>query len=100
MWKRDSCTIWYMIVESTIQIDVPPSTVWEVFTDAARWPEWTESVERVTPLDGDGISIGRRFEIKQPRFPKVVWQVTDVVPGVSWSWTAHGAGATTVASHE
>ena len=89
-----------MIVESAIEIDAPPATVWAVFSDVERWPEWTESVDSVTRLDGPGLAIGRRFEIKQPRFPKVVWTVTDLEPGVSWSWLAHGPGASTVAVHE
>jgi hypothetical protein len=51
-------------------------------------------------LDGPGIEAGKRFEIKQPRFPKVVWEVTDVERGVSWTWRQRSPGGTTLASHE
>jgi uncharacterized membrane protein len=98
--SADMCTIWYMIVDSRVEIEAPAAAVWDVFTDVERWPEWTASVERIVPLDGPGIEVGKRFEIKQPRLPKLVWEVTDVDPGVSWSWRQRGPGSTTIASHE
>ena len=75
------CTIWYMITDSSVDIDAPASLVWDVFSDVERWPEWTASVTRLVALDGPGIAVGKRFEIKQPRMPKLVWEVTEVVPG-------------------
>jgi hypothetical protein len=51
-------------------------------------------------LDGPGIEVGNRFEIKQPRFPKLVWEVTEVDPGRSWTWRQRSPGGTTFASHE
>jgi uncharacterized membrane protein len=89
-----------MITVSSIEIDAPAPVVWDVFTDVERWPEWTASVERVVPLDGPGIAVGKRFEIKQPRLPKLVWEVTEVDPGVSWTWRERTPGGTTLASHE
>jgi uncharacterized membrane protein len=89
-----------MITDSSIEVDAPATVVWDVFTDVERWPGWTASVERIAPLDGPGIEIGRRFEIKQPRLPKLVWEVTDVDPGVSWTWRQRSPGGTTLASHE
>ena len=62
-----------MITERSIEIEAPAAVVWSVFTDAERWPEWTASVDSVVALDGPGIAVGRRFEIKQPRFPRLVW---------------------------
>jgi hypothetical protein len=44
--------------------------------------------------------VGNRFEIKQPRLPNVVWEVTEVDPGISWTWRQRSPGATTCASHE
>jgi uncharacterized protein YndB with AHSA1/START domain len=88
-----------MITESGVQIDAPASLVWEVFTDVERWPEWTASVTRLVALDGPGLAVGKRFEIKQPRMPKLVWEVTDVVPGKSWTWVQRSPGGTTSALH-
>ena len=82
-----------MITDSSIEIDAPAATVWDVFTDVERWSEWTASIERIVPLDGAGIEVGKRFEIKQPRMPKLVWEVTEVDPGASWTWRQRSPGA-------
>lgn len=87
------------MTDSSIEIDAPPAIVWDVFADVVRWPEWTASVTKIVPLDGAGIEPGKRFEITQPRLPKVVWQVTEVDHGTSWTWRQHSPGATTSASH-
>lgn len=89
-----------MIVDSSIEVEAPASTVWDVFTDVERWPEWTASMERVVALDGAGIEVGKRFEIEQPRMLKLVWEVTEVEPGTSWTWRQRSPGATTLATHE
>jgi len=89
-----------MLTEDSVTIDATARTVWDVFTDVERWPEWTASVERVTALDGAGIAVGKRFEIKQPRLPKLVWEVTALDPGVSWTWRQRTPGNTTLATHE
>ncbi len=96
----DCCTIWYMITDSSVEIAAPATIVFEVFADVERWPEWTASVERVVPLDGPAIEVGRRFAIEQPRLPKVVWEVTEVDPGRSWTWRQRSLGSTAFASHE
>jgi uncharacterized membrane protein len=89
-----------MITSNSVHIPVPAEHVWSVFTDVERWPDWTQSVTALEPLDGAGIEVGRRFRIKQPHLPTLVWQVTDVDPGRSWTWVAGSAGARTHASHE
>ncbi|HTN78437.1 MAG TPA: SRPBCC family protein [Acidimicrobiales bacterium] len=89
-----------MNTEGSIIIDAPASTVWDVFVDVEHWADWTASVTRIVALDGPGIAVGKRFEIKQPRMPKVVWAVTEVEPGVSWTWRQKSPGATTLARHE
>ena len=50
-------------------------------------------------LDGPGIEVGKRFEIKQPRLPKLMWEVTEVDPGTSWTWRQRSFGGTTSATH-
>ena len=89
-----------MKVESSIEIDASASTAWSTFIDVERWSEWTASIERIEPLDGSGIEVGKRFAIKQPRFPKLVWEVTEVEPGVSWTWRQRSFGGRTFASHQ
>lgn len=89
-----------MITDGSIEIDAPASQVWDVFVDVERWAEWTASITNIVALDGPGLEVGRRFEITQPRMPKLVWEVTAVEPGVSWTWRQRSPGGTTLASHE
>lgn len=89
-----------MITDSSVEIDAPAALVWDVFTDVERWPEWTASVTRIVALDGPGLAVGRRFAIKQPRMPKLVWQVTEILPGASWTWVQRSPGGSTLARHD
>jgi uncharacterized membrane protein len=89
-----------MITTNSVQISAPADVVWSVFTDVERWPTWTQSVTSLQPLDGAGLEVGRRFRIQQPRLPALVWEVTAVEPGRSWTWTARSAGARTDAWHQ
>ncbi|HXA11214.1 MAG TPA: SRPBCC family protein [Mycobacterium sp.] len=89
-----------MITDSSVEIAAPASLVWDVFSDVERWPEWTASVTRLVALDGPGLAVGKRFEIKQPRMPKLVWEVTEVHPGAGWTWVQRSPGGSTVARHD
>lgn len=89
-----------MLNEDSIEIAAPASLVWEVFTDVERWPEWTASVTRLDALDGPGLAVGKRFAIKQPRMPKLVWKVTEVDPGASWTWVQRSPGGLALARHD
>ncbi|MGV0791429.1 SRPBCC family protein [Mycolicibacterium sp. XJ1819] len=89
-----------MITACAIDIDAPAAVVWDVFSDVERWPDWTASVTRLVALDGPGLAVGKRFEITQPRMPTLVWEVTDVSPGVSWTWVQRSPGGLTAARHE
>ncbi|MCV7103325.1 SRPBCC family protein [Mycobacterium palustre] len=88
-----------MITESDVEIDAPANLVWEVFTDVERWSEWTASVTELVGLDGPKIAVGKRFRIKQPKLPTLVWQVTELQPGASWTWVQRSAGGSTLARH-
>ncbi|HYZ66434.1 MAG TPA: SRPBCC family protein [Mycobacterium sp.] len=89
-----------MITDCGVDIDAPADVVWHVFSDVECWPEWTASVTTLTALDGPGLEVGKRFEIKQPRMPKLVWEVTELTPGTSWTWVQRSPGGVTVARHD
>ena len=94
------CTIWYMNTDSSVEIEAPGCVVWQVFSDVERWPEWTASVQRVDALDGPGLGVCKRFAIKQPRMPRLVWEVTELVDGESWSWVQRSPAGSALARHE
>lgn len=89
-----------MVTEKIVEIDAPAQRVWSVFVDVERWPGWTASVEHIQPLDGAGLEVGRRFEIKQPRFPRLVWRVTALTEGASWTWEQRSFASRATATHE
>jgi uncharacterized protein YndB with AHSA1/START domain len=81
-------------------IDAPPGPVWEVLFDVVKWPEWTPTVNAVERLDDGPLGVGSRARIQQPRLPRAVWEVSEVVPGRSFSWEAKGPGMKTIGRHE
>ena len=85
---------------TTVDIDAPAERVWGILSDVERWPEWTASMTRVELLDGGELAVGGRARIKQPAFPRLIWRVTQLQPGRSFSWTAKSAGMTTIAAHD
>lgn len=88
-----------MFNEDSVEIDAPASLVWDVFSDVERWPDWTASVTSLTGLDECALDVGKRFAIKQPGMAKLVWKVTDIDPGSSWTWEQRSPGVLVIARH-
>lgn len=88
-----------MFNQDSVEIDAPPQLVWDVFSDVERWPEWTASVTSLVGQDGPALAAGRRFAIKQPGMQKLVWQVTEIDPGSSWTWVQRSPGVNVIARH-
>jgi hypothetical protein len=57
-------------------------------------------VRRVELLDGDELALGHRVRIDQPKLPTVVWTVTELTPGRSWTWENRAPGSVATAVHE
>jgi carbon monoxide dehydrogenase subunit G len=79
-------------------INAPPDVVWKTLADVGRWPEWTPSVRSLELLDGT-LAVGHRVRIRQPKLPTVVWTISEVQPGVSFSWQSHRRGADAIGRH-
>ena len=88
-----------MFNDDSIEIAAPPQLVWDVFSDVERWPEWTDSVTSLVGLDGSALAVGKRFAIKQPGMQKLVWKVTEIDPGSSWTWVQRSPGVLVTARH-
>ncbi len=88
-----------MFTEDSIEIDAAPQLVWDVFSDVETWPEWTSSVTSLVGLDAPVLAVGRRFAIKQPGMQKLVWTVTEIDPGSSWTWVQRSPGVNVIARH-
>ena len=85
--------------ETTVEIDAPVDRVWDILVDVERWPEWTASMTNVERLSGSALVKGATARIKQPRMPSLVWEVTEIEAGASFTWRTSSAGVTTVGSH-
>lgn len=88
------------LFETTRHIDAPSQPVWDVLYDVVHWPDWTPTIDSVERLDDGPFHIGSRAEVRQPRLPRAVWEVTEVVDGRSFTWEATGPGMRTIARHE
>jgi len=86
--------------EIAVAINATTEVVWAVLTDVEHWPQWTASVKTVTRLDGADLCLGSRVEIKQPKLPTMLWTVTELDPGRSFTWQAKRTGATMRARHQ
>jgi uncharacterized membrane protein len=89
-----------MITEDSVEIGAPAQLVWEVFSDVQRWPEWTASVASLVCKDGPNLAVGKRFVIKQPGMSRLVWKVTEIDPGRSWTWVQRSPGVLVSARHD
>jgi uncharacterized membrane protein len=89
-----------MITDSSVEIAAPAAAVWAVYADVERWPEWTASMTRVEALDGPELAVGKRYAIKQPRLPRLVWTVSRLEDGTGWTWQQGRPGGVTLAVHE
>jgi uncharacterized membrane protein len=88
-----------MFNEDSVGIDALPQLVWDVFSDVEHWPDWTASVTSLAGLDGPALAVGKRFAIKQPGMSKLVWKVTEIDPGSSWTWVQRSPGVRVSARH-
>ena len=85
--------------ETSVDIAAAAEDVWDVLVDVERAPEWTASMSDVRIIHGGPLAVGSRVRIKQPRLPPVVWEVTSLEPGRSFSWEAIVPGLTTIGEH-
>ncbi|MCL4445896.1 MAG: SRPBCC family protein [Actinobacteria bacterium] len=89
-----------MHAETSVDIDATPADVWKVLTDVERMPTWTESVTKAERLSTGELAVGAKVRLKQPRLGAMVWEVTDLEPEASFTWTTSRGGVTTTAGHQ
>jgi hypothetical protein len=85
---------------TSIEVAASPDQVWNVLVDVERWPEWTDSVTSVRPLDAGPLEVGSRVEISQPRIPTATYTVTALEPGRAFTWEQQQPGSRVAAHHE
>jgi uncharacterized protein YndB with AHSA1/START domain len=88
-----------VVVQRSIDIDAPASTVWAVVSDVERWPEWTASISSVKRSRTGPMAVGERVVVTQPRLPTLTYTVTEVDEGRSFTWSAGSAVSRGVGEH-
>ncbi|GGP92944.1 putative membrane protein [Actinomadura coerulea] len=88
-----------MHFETSVDIDAPPETVWNLLKDVERWPDMTASMDRVELLD-EPFTLGSRARVHQPKLPAAVWTVTAFDDNRTFTWESRSTGVTTTGAHE
>lgn len=82
-----------------VRLDALPARVWQLWADVGSWPLWTPTVTGAEQLDSDGLAVGARYRLSQPRLRDAVWTVTTCEQEQTFGWTSGSAGVRSVATH-
>jgi uncharacterized protein YndB with AHSA1/START domain len=80
-------------------IQATPAAIWHVLADIERWPTWTPTVQHVQPLTPDGLRLGARYRVTQPKLRPAIYEVTELAPHKVFTWIQKAPGATLIADH-
>lgn len=75
------------------------ASTWTALVDVTDWPQWTTSMTTVERLDEGPLRVGSRARIKQPGFPRLVWEVSDLREGEEFTWVTTAPGSRTAGRH-
>src|SRR4051794_7328012 len=88
------------MIRATARSTATPDLLWSLVSDVERWGDRLPTVDVVRPLGSGPRGVGSRFEVRQPRLPKAVWEVTDwQQEGRSFTWVSTSPGIRSTAVH-
>lgn len=88
------------MIESHASSAASVEGLWAVVADVTAWPRHLPTFRAVTHLSDSAVGgLGSRFEVRQPGLPVATYEVTEWVPGASFTWVARSPGVVTVARH-
>jgi uncharacterized protein YndB with AHSA1/START domain len=88
-----------VLFDTEIEINASPDRVWAVLVDVERWPEWMASYTSVERLGEGPLTIGSEARVVQPGLMAATYTVTELVPGVEFTWSSTAAGVRTTGRH-
>jgi hypothetical protein len=87
------------MIRATARSAATPAQLWSLASDVERWGDRLPTVDSVRPLTMGPTGVGSRYEVRQPRLPRAVWEVTDWQPGRSFTWVSSSPGVRSTAVH-
>jgi len=76
-----------------------PDIVWRVLADVEHWPEWTPTVVEIKSLGNNGLRVGARYRVIQPKLRPAVYEVTECVPNQTFTWVQKLRGGSMIGGH-
>jgi carbon monoxide dehydrogenase subunit G len=88
-----------MEYQKSLTVAAEPARVWEVLSDIERWPERITTYQEVRRLDGGDLRVGSRARVKQKGLAAGEWEVSEFVPGTTFTWASQQPGVRIVGRH-
>ena len=88
-----------MEYEKSLTVAAEPARVWEVLSDIERWPERITTYQEVRRLDDGDLRVGSRARVKQKGLAAGEWEVSELVPGRTFTWASQQPGVRIVGRH-
>lgn len=76
-----------------------PDAVWQVLADVEHWREWTPTVVEIKPLSKNGLTVGARYRVAQPKLRPAIYEVTECVSNQAFTWVRKLPGGAMIADH-
>ena len=88
-----------MEYEKSVAVAAEPDRAWAVLSDLERWPERIATYEEVRRLDDGDLRVGSRAFVKQKGLAAGEWEVSELVPGRTFTWASRQPGVRIVGRH-
>ena len=88
-----------MDFEVVVDIEADAGRVGEVLVDVEAWPTWTSTMTSVQRTESGPLAVGSTARIRQPRLGSMLWTVTELAEGRSFTWEAKRPGLRFIAAH-
>ena len=77
-----------------------PDRLWLLVSEVEQWGDRLPSFTSVRALEPwRDVGVGSRFEVRQPRLPTAIYEITEWQPGRTFTWAARAPGIATTATH-
>ena len=76
-----------------------PDSVWQILADVEHWRDWTPTVVEIKPVNANGLRVGARYRVVQPKLRPAIYEVTECVPNQAFTWVQKLPQGAMIADH-